>query len=341
MSETLGRIAGFEFVGLPSLPVWTAGVVAALLLVACYFSFSHAGRADRIGVAARVALILVGSVAAFLAIDAWSRLDLRSERRELDARAQELFMRAAMPGSALACLDPLVGDVVESACEKAVFQSPEATAAALSYVAAELALLADFTVYARKAGSDLPLALGNLRRSVEGDRFGLVARVLAVRDGCTPGNCPAFAMLTDPGRVAVNLSGRSYELYVERHAAAWPAGAKSPVVAVTGAGTTSGTAEGDAQPPAASTPRSGLFFPSASSIPPVTIMNAEPQLPPPETTGSTPPSAPSSAAPKQAPARRSAAPASAPATGGNAQPSRAPIDLNATSRTGPPAVAPQ
>jgi hypothetical protein len=62
----------------------------------------------------------------------------------------------------------------------------------------------------------------------------------SVRDGCTPGNCPAFALLTDPGRVAVNLAGRSYELYVERHAAAWPAGAKSPVVAATGAATNAG-----------------------------------------------------------------------------------------------------
>lgn len=339
MSETLGRIAGFELVGLPSLPVWAAGLVAALLLVVCYFSFSHAGRADRIGLAARVALILVGSVAAFLAIEAWSRLDLRSERRELDARAQDLFMRAATPGSAFACLDPLVGDVVESACEKAVFQTPEATAAALSYVAAELTLLADFAAYARRAGSDPP-ALGNLRRSIEGDRFGLVARVLAVREGCTPGNCPAFAMLSDPGRIAVNLSGRSYELYVERHAAAWPASAKSPVVAATGASAGASVGEGEAQPAAAPTPRSGLFFPSAASIPPVTIMNAEPQLPP-ETTGSTPPSAPSSAAPKQAPVRRGAAPASAPANSGNAQPARPPIDLNAAGRTAPPASAPQ
>src|SRR5262249_47299760 len=148
----------------------------------------------------------------------------------------ELFMRAAMPGSAFACLDPLVGDVVESACEKAVFQTPESTAAALSYVAAELTLLADFTAYARKADAELPPALGNLRRSIEGDRFGVVARVLAVRDGCTPGNCPVFALLTDPGRIAVNLAGRSYELYVERHAAAWPAAAKSPVIAGTGTG---------------------------------------------------------------------------------------------------------
>jgi len=338
MSEILGRIAGFEFVGLPSLPVWMAGAVAALLLVAGVFSFRHSGRAGRIGVAARVALILVGAVAGFLALEAWSRLDLRSERRELDARAQELFMRATLPGSAFACLDPLVGDVVESACEKAIFQTPEATAAALSYVATELDLLTDFTVHARKAGSEIPLALGKLRRSIEGDRFGLVARVLAVRDGCTPGACPAFALLTDPGRIAVNLSGRSYELYVERHAAAWPAGTKSPAVAATAAG----AGEGDAQPPAASAPRSGLFFPSAASIPPVTIMNAEPQLPP-ETTGSTPPSAPSSAAPKQAPAasRRPAQSAGAPASAGNAPPARPPIDLNATSRAAPPASPPQ
>jgi hypothetical protein len=332
MSEMLGRIAGFGFVGLPSLPVWLAGAVAALLPVACYFSFSRAGRADRIGVAARAALIAVGAVAAFLAIEAWSRLDLRSERRELDARAQELFMRAAMPGSALACLDPLVGDVVESACEKAIFQTPESTAAALSYVAAELILLADFTMHARRAGSEVPLALGNLRRSIEGDRFGLVARVLAVREGCTPGVCPAFALLTDPGRIAVNLAGRSYELYVERHAAAWPAGTKSPAVAATAAG--ANATEGDAQPPAASSPRSGLFFPSAASIPPVTIMNAEPQLPA-ETTGSTPSPAPSSGAPKQAPARRPAA------ANRNAQPTPPPIDLNATSRTSPPAATSQ
>jgi hypothetical protein len=333
MSEILGRIAGFEFVGLPSLPVWIVGAAAALLVVAGVFSFSHAGRAGRIGIAARGALILVGAVGGFLVLEVWSRLDLRGERREFDARAQELFMRAALPGSALACLDPLVGDVVESACEKAIFQTPEATAAALTYVAAQLALLADFTLHVRKAGSEIPLALGQLRRSIEGDRFGLVARVLAVRDGCTPGACPAFALLADPGRVAVNLSGRSYELYVERHAAAWPAGTKSPAVAATGAV----AGEGDAQPPAAPTPRSGLFFPSAASIPPVTIMNAEPPMPP-ETTGSTP-----APAPKQAPAasRRPAQSGGAPANAGNAQPARPPIDLNAASRTAPPASPPQ
>jgi hypothetical protein len=333
MSEMLGRIAGLDLAGwLPSLSVWTAGAAAALLVVACLLSFSRAARAGPIGIAARVALVLIGAGAAFIVLDGWSRLGLAAERHALEARAQDLLLRAATPGSAFACLDSIAGDAVETACEKALFQTPEATAAALSYVAAELTLLTDFAVHLRRTGSEVPVALADLRRSVEGDRFGLVARVLAVRDGCTPSACAAFALLADSGRITINLAERNYDLYVARHATAWPAGAKSPVAAVTQG------AEGEAQPPTASTPRAGLFFPSAASIPPVTIMNAEPALPP-ETTGSTPPSAPNSSTPKQAstPPRRPAAAAS----GGNTQPARPPIDLNATTRAGAPASAPQ
>jgi hypothetical protein len=326
MSEMLGRIAAIDLAAwLPSLSVWTAGAAAALLVVACAVSFSRAGRAGPIGVIARVALVLIGAGAAFIAFDGWSRLDLAAERHALEARAQDLLMRSAMPGSAVACLGGVAGDVVESACEKAVFQTPEATAAALSYVAAELVLLADFTAHARRSGADFPVALAELRRSIESDRFGLVARVLAVRDGCTPTACQPFTLLADPGRIAVNLTERSYDLYVARHATGWPAGAKPPAAVAAG--------EGEAQPSAAAAGRSGLFFPSAASIPPVTIMNAEPALPP-ETTGSTPPPAPTA---KQAPtpSRRPAAGAAA----SGAQPARPPIDLNAT-RANPPA-APQ
>ena len=327
MSEALGRIATIDLAAwLPSLSVWTAGAAAALLVVACILSFSRAGRADPIGMMSRVALVLIGAGAAFIALQGWSRFDLADERRALEARAQELLMRSAMPGSAFACLGGVAGEVVESSCERAVFQTPEATAAALSYVAAELALLADFTAHARRSGADFPATLAELRRSIESDRFGLVARVLTVRDGCTPAACQAFTLLADPGRIAINLSEHSYDLYVARHAAAWPAGAKPPAAVATGGG------EGEA-PPAAAAGRSGLFFPSAASIPPVTIMNAEPALPP-ETTGSTPPPAP-----KQAPTpQRRPAPA---ASGGSTQSARPPIDLNATSRTAPPASAPQ
>jgi len=328
MSEILGRIAGVDLAtGLPGLPVWTAGAAAALLVVACVLSFSRAGREGLIGVSARVALVLIGAGSVFIALAGWSKTDLATEQRALDARAQELLMRAATPGSAFGCLDALAGEVVESSCEKALFQTPEATAAALSYVSAQLSLLADVTVHARQAGSGVPVALGNLRRSIESDRFGLVARVLAVRDGCTPDACPAFALLADSGRIAINLAERSYDLHVARHATAWPASARSPVAVVTGAG------EGEA--PTASAGRAGLFFPSAASIPPVTIMNAEPPLPA-ETTGSTPPSVP-----KQAPTRRPAQSGAAAPSGGSGQPARPPIDLNATTRTGPPAFAPQ
>jgi hypothetical protein len=332
MSEMLGRIAGLDLPGwLPSLSVWTAGAAAALLVVACLVSFSRAGRAGPVGVAARVALGLIGAGAAFIALEGWSTLGFAAERRALEARAQDLLLRAAMPGSAFACLDGLAGDAVESACEKALFQTPEAAAAALSYVAAELTLLADFTLHLRRTGSEAPVALMDLRRSIESDRFGFTARVLAVRDGCTPAACAAFTMLADPGRIAINLAERSYDLYVARHATAWPAGGKSPSPV---AAATQG-ADGEAQPPAASTPRAGLFFPSAASIPPVNIMTAEPALPP-ETTASTP-----SPAPKQAPTppRRSAAGAAA--SSGSTQPARPPIDLNAASRAGAPASAPQ
>src|SRR5215467_9292667 len=339
MSEMLGRISAIDLAAwLPSLSVWTAGAAAALLAGACAVSFSRACRAGPIGVIARVALVLIGAGAAFIALDGWSRLDLAAERHALEARAQDLSLRAASPGSAFACLDSFAGDAVESACEKALFQTPEATAAALSYVAAELTLLTDFTVHLRRTGFEVPVALADLRRSIEGDRFGLVARVLAVRDGCTPSACAAFALLADPGRITINLAERSYDLYVARHATAWPAGAKSPLTSPVAAVTPG--AEGEAQPPTASTPRAGLFFPSAASIPPVTIMNAEPALPP-ETTGSTPPSAPNSSTPKQAPnpSRRPAAGAAA--SSGNTQPARPPIDLNATTRAGAAASAPQ
>jgi len=324
MSEMLGRLAAINLTAwLPSLSVWTAGAAAVLLVVACLASFSRANRAGPIGIAARVALVLIGAAAVFIALEGWSRLDLADERRALEARAQELLLRSAMPGAAFACLSAVAGDVVESSCEKAVFQTPEATAAALSYVAAQLVLLADFTAHARRSGADFPSALAELRRSIESDRYGLVARVLTVRDGCTPAACQAFTLLADPGRIVINLSGHSYELYVARHATAWPAAAKPPVAVATGGG------DGEAQPPTAAAGRDRLFFPSAASIPPVTIMNAEPALPP-ETTSSTP-----SPAPKQAPSppRRPAAAAS----GGSTQPARPPVDLNATTRAGPPA----
>jgi hypothetical protein len=197
-------------------------------------------------------------------------------QRALDARGFELATRAVMPGSALGCLDAIAGETVEAACEKALFASPEATAAAVSYVAAQLSLLAS----ARELGRYGETASGMLalRRTLEADRFGVVAHVLAVRDGCAPDQCRAFAWLGDTSRIKVNLAERPFDARIKTYAAGWPA---------VGGRALASTPPSPAPTAAAKVPNN-LYFPSATSIPPVNIMTAEPppaQRPPQDTTG--------------------------------------------------------
>jgi hypothetical protein len=115
----------------------------------------------------------------------------------------------AASGHMLACLDALAGDAVENSCEKALFATPEATASAVSYVAAQLSLLLAAGNERARRGDQSTLA--NLRRSVELDRFGIVAHVLVMRDGCTPAQCDAFALMHDASRVSLNMAGHTYD----------------------------------------------------------------------------------------------------------------------------------
>ena len=125
----------------------------------------------------------------------------------------------------LACLDASAGESVEAACEKALFVSPASVASASSYVAARLTLLAGMVAYAGRGGSDIEPVLLPLRRSLEADRFGFVAHVLAVRDGCTSKNCKALALLHDPSRVRANLSAGTLDHYLDHYQELW---AKAP-----------------------------------------------------------------------------------------------------------------
>jgi hypothetical protein len=221
-------------------------------------------------------LVLILALAGWWARDHFARRDLAAAQRALDARGFEMAMRAFMPGSALGCLDAIAGETVEAACEKALFASPEATAAAVSYVAAQLSLLAS----ARELGRHGETASGMpaLRRALEADRFGVVAHVLALRDGCAPDQCRAFAWLGDTSRIKVNLAERPFDARIKTYAASWPpAGGRA----------LASTPPSPAPSVAAKVPNS-LFFPSATSIPPVNIMTAEPppaQRPPQDTTG--------------------------------------------------------
>ena len=306
------------------LPLWTAGVTAALLAALSLLAFNHAGRDGVVGASARVALVLVGASVSWIMLAGASRPDVAAERRALDARVQELQTRAVAPGSALACLDAMAGETVEASCEKALFQTPEAMAAAVSYVSAQLALLGDLTQHAARSGVSPPPALADLRRAAENDRFGLVARVLAQRDGCTPDACGAFALLSDSSRVAANLGERTYDLYVIRYSAVWPANAKTPLAAQAGP-----------SPDATAGRGAGIFLPSAASIPPVNIMNTEPALP-----AEIPARSATSPSPARRPAQSSAP--SQPGAGSSATAqTRQPVDLNALRSPPAPGYAPQ
>ena len=134
---------------------------------------------------------------------------------------------------ALSCIDDLAGDVVEDACEKALFGTPDATAAAVSYAASEISRLRSFGDVAT-ANDIISPELQALRRAVERDRYGLVAHVLVVRDSCQPSNCAAFQSLTDHNQVAANMQERIYEGLVSRYASSWNTPASTTDAAVRG-----------------------------------------------------------------------------------------------------------
>src|SRR5262245_10627483 len=199
MSDLLGRwIPGLDpIMGTLTLPLWTAGALAALFIVFCIIAFDRAGRDGVIGWTSRAVLVLAGVAVTWFVLDGKMRQETGADRRALEARASSLAARATVPGSPLACLNGAVGETVEGSCERALFATPEAAAAAVSYVAAQFDLLSDASEFVRRNGGDLESMVAAVRRPVEADRYGLVAQVLATRDGCTIDQCPALAVLHD------------------------------------------------------------------------------------------------------------------------------------------------
>ena len=92
-------------------------------------------------------------------------------------------MTAALP--ALSCIDDLAGDTVLTACEKALFGSAEATAAALSYAASQITRLTAFGDAA---------AAQNLTPETAGAAPGGRARPLRVDGLCAAGARPLHAV---------------------------------------------------------------------------------------------------------------------------------------------------
>jgi hypothetical protein len=308
------------------MPVWATGALAALLVVCCVVALRRAGRDHIAGGAVSVALILIGTGLAWLYIETAGRQEVLAERRALQQRVGALAARAIAPGSPLGCLNGMAGEAVEAACERVLFATPEAMATAVSYVAAQWTLFADINAFVRRGHAGLERPLADLRRAIESDRYGLVAHVLATREGCSANLCPAVVLLRDPGRVNANLSQQTYDSYVGRYSAGWPAHAPAPTAEGTTAATPGLTSAPSPSTAAAAHPRlpgPDVFFPSSDSIPPVNIMTAEPAMEP-ATTGSAPP---------RQPPRGAASPS--PAHPKQAAPPSQPMDLNAAARGAP------
>ncbi len=255
-------------VGSSAFRLWTAASSAALLVAACVLAFARSKttpfqaleRAGFIVIAAAL-----GAAIAWAVLDRSAGHDDDADRRALELRAEELTAHALAPGSALPCLDAVAGDEVETACEKSLFASAASVAGATSYVTARLALLSDIVVYVKRGGGGIDSTLLPLRRAVEADRYGFLAHALAVRDGCTRQDCKALATLNDARHIRDNLRASSFDDYLNRYLTAWNQPAETPVADA-------------AQPVAAQAPRKivNIDFPTAASIPAVSIMNPEP-----------------------------------------------------------------
>lgn len=312
-------------IGTAALRLYIAAGSAALLVA--FFVTAFVVPRTKTGAAVRAMLVVFGAVLG--AAMTWAFLggpvlgDQGGERRALQTRAEELTARSLAPGSPLACLDAVAGEGVEAACERAIFASPTNVATATSYIAARLALLSELVAYVRRGGADVDDVLLPLRRSLEADRFGFLGHLLATRDACTSQNCTALALLRDASRVRTNLSEDTFDRYLDHYQAVWAKSAEGPVA--------------DIQPPpmthaAAQPPRQAVVnadFPSAASIPAVSIMNPEPtgpvlpgiaaaaaanpNPPPPGQTPSSRRSRKQAAAPPPQPAAQATTPRSAPA----------------------------
>ena len=157
-----------------------------------------------------------------------------------------------------------------------MFASPQAAAAAVAYMGARLQLLQDGAAFAED--QDVAAALAASRRAIALDRYGIAAQALASRDACTPTHCAAFALVDDANALKANLKAQAFAQYVSRYTAGWSAAAGEKAPALSQAPSAAPVAsEAPATQPIK--PGERWDFPSAASIPPVNIMNAEPPLP--------------------------------------------------------------
>ena len=298
----------------PSFPMWLTlsaaaffGIIVLLMLLRTYQSVAS-------GALAIITLLSLGiAVASMLRGYEPAAQTASAESKSAPAIAPML--------PALSCIDDLAGDTVGQACERAVFGSPESTAAAVNYAASmitRLVSLGDAGTAQRTMSSEMQAT----RRAIERDRYGLMAHVLLTRERCSPNQCAAYRSLTDNHQIITNMDEHAFDNLVVRYASSWNAPQ-----------TTSATTPLAMMPASVPTGRpTNAEFPSSANTPAVSIMSAEPG------TGTKPPAT-------SPPARPAAAvppppPAAAPATPPPAAKKQAATKRATTPPSGPTQISP-
>ena len=266
----------------PSFPMWVTLAAALFFALVLLITLARAEKSVANGALTVITLLAIG-IAVAATIRGFGDGD-----KAMDAMAPAQTASLA----ALSCLDGLAGENVEAACEKALFASPDVTAAAVSYTGRQLTRLTAAAANASRSAANPELAA--VRRTLERDRFGLVAQVLMTRDRCSPTACEAFRSLADYQQITANMNDKTYDNLVGRHSLAWGAAPMS-------AGAAPATPFPSAASSAPNVPTgrpTNADFPTAASIPPVNIMGAEPpassaaRAAPPQAAQTAPPAAP-------------------------------------------------
>jgi hypothetical protein len=241
----------------PAFPMWLTLAAAGFFGIIVLITLLRAEKSVANGALTVITLLAIG-----IAVAATIRgFGPGGQTVSAEAPSSRPVMNAALP--ALSCIDDLAGEAVLTACEKALFGSPESAAAALSYAAFQITRLTAFGDVATANKSMTPDLLA-LRRAVERDRYGLMAYVLAARDHCTPTDCAPFRALTDNHQIVANMDERVYDGLIAHYAPFWntPAAAPAPVAVLA--------------PTMPMGKPTNADFPTAASTPPVSIMTPEP-----------------------------------------------------------------
>src|SRR3982075_153155 len=121
----------------PAFPMWLTLAAAGFFGIIVLITLLRAEKSVAHGALTVITLLAIGiAVAATIRGFGPGGRSASTEARSLQP------MIVALP--ALSCIDDMAGEAVLTACEKALFGSPESAAAALSYAASQITRLTSF-----------------------------------------------------------------------------------------------------------------------------------------------------------------------------------------------------